>query len=114
MQLYHKHFFLHSLNLSFDIYKMNFEYDLPDEPYEDFQFVFEGLRNNMLSDGDDISINVTQKTYKLTAATKQLISRKDGLDAIIKLSIIIVKLIDKRFWDKEIRIFNPYLKKLDM
>lgn len=94
----------------FDIYKMNFEYDLPDEPYEDFQFVFEGLRNNMLSDGDDISINVTQKTYKLTAATKQLISRKDGLDAIIKLSIIIVKLIDKRFWDKEIRIFNPYLK----
>ena len=95
----------------FDIYKMNFEYDLPDELYEDFQFVFEGLRNNMLSDGDDISINVTQKTYKLIAATKQLITRDDdGLDAVIKLSIIIAKLIDRRFWDKEVKIFNPYLK----
>lgn len=94
----------------FDIYKLNFEYDLPEEPYEDFKFVFEGLRNNMLSDGDDISINVTQKTYKLIAATKQLISREDGLDAVIKLSIIIVKLIDRRFWNKEVKIFNPYLK----
>lgn len=94
----------------FDIYKMNFEYDLPEEPYEDFKFVFEGLRNNMLSDGDDISVNVTQKTYKLIAATKQLISREDGLDAVIKLSTIIVKLIDRRFWNKEVKIFNPYLK----
>lgn len=94
----------------FDIYKMNFEYDLPDEPYEDFKFVFEGLRNNLLSDGDDISINVTQKTYKLIAATKQLLIKEDGIEAVIKLSIIIVKLIDKRFWGKEVKIFNPYLK----
>lgn len=94
----------------FDIYKLNFDYDLPDEPYEDFRFVLEGLRNNMLSDGDDISISVTQKTYKLIASTKQLIGREDGLDAVIKLSIIIVNLIDRRFWDKEVEIFNPYLK----
>lgn len=94
----------------FDIYKMNFEYDLPEEPYEDFQFVFEGLRNKMLLDSDDISINITQKTYKLIVATKQLITRKNGLDTLIKLSIIIVKLIDKYFWDKEAEIFNPYLK----
>lgn len=94
----------------FDIYKLNFEYDLPEEPYEDFRFVFEGLRNTIPSDGDDISINVTQKTYKLIAATKQLFGREDGLDAVIKLSIIIVKLIDQRFWNKEIKIFNPYLK----
>lgn len=94
----------------FDIYKLNFEYDLPEEPYEEFKFVFEGLRNNLLSDGDDISINITQKTYKLIATTKQLITREDGLDAIIKLSILIVKLIDKRFWDKEVRIFNPYFR----
>lgn len=94
----------------FDIYKLNFEYELPEEPYEEFKFIFEGLRNNLLSDGDDISVNITQKTYKLIATTKQLITRKDGLDAIIKLSILIVKLIDKRFWDKEVKIFNPYLK----
>ncbi len=94
----------------FDIYKLNFEYDLPEDLYEDFKFVFEGLRSNMLSDGDDISINVTQKTYKLIASTKQLITKENGLDAIIKLSILIVKLIDKRFWDKEVKIFNPYLR----
>ena len=94
----------------FDIYKLNFDYDLPEEPYEDFEFVFEGLRSNMLSDGDDISINVTQKTYKLIASTKQLITKEDGVDAVIKLSILIVKLIDRRFWDKEVKIFNPYLK----
>lgn len=94
----------------FDIYKLNFEYDLPKEPYEDFKFIFDGLRSNMLSDGDDISINVTQKTYKLIVATKQLISRKDELDAVIKLSVIIVELIDRRFWGKKVEIFNPYLK----
>ena len=94
----------------FDIYRLNFDYDLPKEAYEDFKFVFEGLRNNMLSDGDDISINVTHKTYKLIASTKQLISKEDGLDAIIKLSILVVRLIDKRYWDKEVRIINPYLK----
>ncbi|WP_035765020.1 hypothetical protein [Butyrivibrio sp. NC2002] len=94
----------------FDIYKLNFDYDLPKEPYDEFMFVYEGLRNNMLSDGDDISLNVTQKTYKLTAATKQLIRQETGLDALIKLSILIVTIIDKRFWNKEVRVFNPYLK----
>lgn len=94
----------------YDIYKLNFEFDLPSEPYEDFRFVYEGLRNNLLSDGDDISIKVTQKTYKLIATTKQLISREDGLDAVIKLSIIIVKLIDQRIWQKDVKIFNSYLR----
>ena len=94
----------------FDIYKINFEYDLPDEPYEDFQFVYEGLRNNMISDQEDISVNVTRKTYKLIVSTKQLIKREDGLDSLIKLSIIIVRLLDKHFWGKNIQISNSYLK----
>ncbi len=94
----------------FDIYKLNFDYDLPDNPYEEFKFVFEGLRNIMQSEGDNISINVTQKTYKLIASTKSLISDENGMDALIKLSIIVVKLIDRRFWDKEIKLFNPYLR----
>lgn len=94
----------------FDIYKLNFNCNLPEELYDDFKFVYEGLRSNMLSTGDEISINVTQKSYKLIASTKQLITKEDGLDAVIKLSILIVKLIDRRFWDKEVKIFNPYLK----
>jgi len=41
----------------------------------------------MLSEGEDIKLDVTQKTYKLIVATKQLIARKEDLDAVIKLSI---------------------------
>lgn len=94
----------------FDIYERNFEYDLSDDLYDDFLFVFEGLRSNMLSEGDDIRLDVTQKTYKLIVSTKRLILTENGLDAIINLCILIVELIDKRFWDKEVKLFNPYLK----
>ena len=94
----------------YDIYKLNFEYDLSDDLAEDFRFVYEGLRNSMLSDGDDIKVNVTKKTYKLIQSTKQLIVNEKSVDAVIKLSIIVVKLIDKRVWNKDIKIFNPYLK----
>jgi hypothetical protein len=94
----------------FDIYKLNFDYDLPENLYDEFKFVFEGLRSTILLDGDDISINATHKTYKLIASTKSLITTDDGVDALIKLSIMVVRLIDRRFWDKEIKIFNPYLK----
>ncbi len=95
----------------YDIYKLNFEYDLPDDLYEEFKFVYEGLRSSMMSDGDDIQVNVTKKTYKLIKTTKQLIVNEKYIDAVIKLSIIIVNLIDKRMWNKEIKIFNPYLKR---
>ena len=105
-----KHYLAAFFEFIFDIYKLNFDYDLPEDLYEDFKFVFEGLRSNMLSEGDEISINVTQKTYKLIVSTKHLILDEAGLDSVIKLSTLIVKLIDKRFWDKEIKIFNPYLK----
>lgn len=94
----------------YDIYKLNFEYELPENLHEEFRFVFEGLRNNMLSDGDSISINVTHKTYKLIVTTKKLISKQEGLDALISLSIIVVKLIDKYFWDREEAVYNPYIK----
>ena len=73
----------------YDIYKLNFEYTLSDDLYEDFMFVYEGLRSNMLSDGDDVKVNVTKKTYKLIKSTKQLILSKKNIDAVIKLSIIV-------------------------
>lgn len=94
----------------YDIYKLNFEYTLVDNLYEEFQFVYEGLRDSMMSDGDDVKLNVTRKTYKLIKSTKQLIVNSNSLDSVIKLSIIIVKLIDKHIWNKNIKIYNPYLK----
>ena len=101
----------------FDIYKRNFEYNLPRESselYEDFRFAYEGLRNNIVSDRDDITVNATQKTYKLIASTKRLIAREDDLgddlDVLIKLSIKIAELIDSDYWNKEIKLDNPYLR----
>ncbi|CUO40124.1 hypothetical protein [Clostridium paraputrificum] len=94
----------------YDIYKLNFEYNLADDLYEEFKFVYEGLRNSMLSDGDNVQLNVTKKTYKLIKSSKQLIADEQQLDSIIKLSIIIVKLIDKMIWNQDLKIYNLYLK----
>lgn len=94
----------------YDIYKLNFQYDIPDDMYEDFKFVYEGLRQSMLSEGDDVQVNVTRKTYKLIKTTKQLITDEQFVDSVIKLSIIIVRLIDKKIWNKELKVYNPYLK----
>lgn len=94
----------------YDIYKLNFEYALVEDLYGEFEFVYEGLQSNILSDGDDMQLNVTKKTYKLIKSTKRLIANNKHVESVIKLSIIIVKLIDKRIWDKEIKIHNPYLK----
>ncbi len=104
------HFLKSFFEFIYDIYKLNFEYTLSDDLYEDFQFVYDGLRSNMFSSDDQVQVNVTKKSYKLIQSTKQLIVNQKYMDAVIKLSIIIVNLIDKRIWDKEIQIFNPYLK----
>ncbi|MGN0606975.1 MAG: hypothetical protein ACI4JM_10675 [Oscillospiraceae bacterium] len=93
----------------FDIYKINFCFTLSDNLYDDFKFVYEGLRYS-LSDDDSINLTVTQKTYKLIKSTKELILDDKSLEAVIRLSIIVVRLIDKRVWNHELNIYNPYLK----
>lgn len=95
----------------YDIYKLNFDSALPDNIYEEFCFVYDGLQNIMSSENDEVSVNVTKKTYKLIKSTKQLIINPLYNDAIIKLSIIVVRLIDKYIWGKENTLYNPYLKK---
>ena len=94
----------------YDIYKLNFDCDISHDLYDDFRFVFEGLRDSMLSDSDDIQVNVTKKSYKLIETTKQLIVDPKNIEAVIKLGIIVVQLIDKREWNQEIKLYNPYLK----
>lgn len=93
----------------YDIYKINFNYSLCDNLYEEFSFIYKGLKNNLSLDNDEIHLNITKKTYKLIKSTKELILDDDNIDAIIKLSILIIKLIDARFWDKQIKISNSYL-----
>lgn len=94
----------------YDIYKLNFDSDLPKDIYEEFRFVYDGLQNVIRSENDDIQVNVTKKTYKLIKSTKQLIVNPLYNDAIIKLSIIVARLIDKYIWGKDVEIYNLYLK----
>lgn len=58
----------------YDIYKLNFDSNLPDDLYGEFQFVYDGLQNVMRSESDEVQVNVTKKTYKLIKSTKQLIT----------------------------------------
>lgn len=44
-------------------------------------------------------------------STKQLITNPIYNDAVIKLSIIVVRLIDKYIWGKDNVLYNPYLKR---
>ena len=94
----------------YDIYRVNFNCSLPKDIYEEFTFIYDGLRDNMLSDGNSIRISITKKTYKLIKATKLIVVDRRQVDAIIRLSIIVAKLIDKKVWNKAIKIHNPYLK----
>lgn len=103
------HYMAAFFDFIYDIYKLNFEYDLSDDLYEDFKFVYEGLRNSMSSDGDEVQINVTQKTYRLIKSTKQVIAESKYLDAVIKLSMIVVKMIDEKIWNGGIENRNQNL-----
>ena len=105
-----RHYLRGFFEFLYDIYKLNFNFTLVDDLYKEFEFIYEGLRTSMLSDGDDVKINVTKKTYKLIKTTKQLITDKNSVDAVINLSIIVIKIIDKQIWNQNIQINNPYLE----
>lgn len=76
----------------YDIYKLNFDSNLPDDLYGEFQFVYDGLQNVMRSESDEVQVNVTKKTYKLIKSTKQLITNPIYNDAVIKLRETVAEL----------------------
>lgn len=94
----------------FDIYRINFDFSLPPDLYKEFDFIYTGLSSKLLSDEDDIEVSVTRKTYKLIASTKKLMIDPDGKEALINLSIIIVRIIDTYLNSNKISVSNSYLK----
>ena len=94
----------------YDIYEVNFSYCLPENLYDELKDVYEGLKENINLENDELEVNVTRKSYKLIKTTKQLITSDKWQAAIVNLSIIVIKLIDKKVWDKTYKICNPYLK----
>lgn len=93
----------------FDIYKINFNYSLNDKLYEEFSFIFNGLKDSISTDDDLLNVNVTRKTYRLIKSTKNLILSSSNYDELINMSINVIKAIDKFYWsEEEIQINNIY------
>ena len=98
----------------FDIYKLNFGCVLNDNMYQEFEFIYQGLRDALDPEIDDIQINVTKKTYRLIKSTKALILATEHIDSLIKFSIEIISIIDKAYWQddgEEIKIHNVFFEK---
>ena len=94
----------------YDIYKLNFNCELSQDLHSDFQFIYQGLKNMMELEDDTLEIPLTHKNYKLIKTTKNVILDEEQQPSIIELSIIIIKLIDKRIHNKDFKIYNSYLK----
>lgn len=95
----------------FDVYKVNFNYYLDENIRDDFKFIYEGLKGSLNHDTDELSLSATKKTYKLIKSTKSVILSGSGIDEIINLSINVLKIIDKHYWEEKNPIVtNQYYK----
>lgn len=94
----------------YDIYKRNFNCTLPEHLYEEFDFVYEGLRSSMHQEGDELRVKAVNKSYTLIQSLKDMIANRDLREPVIVLSIIVVRLIDRKFWNQEVSISNLYLQ----
>lgn len=106
-----KHFLSNYFEFIYDIYKLNFEYNLTGvDLFGEFRFVFDGLKSSFMNHGDEIKLNITKKTYKLIQSSKDLLGQDHSLEAMIKLSIMVVQIIDQYIWNKNPILHNTYLK----
>lgn len=96
----------------FDIYQKNFDYTLANcDLMDEFDFIYNGLRKKLNLEDDTLTLNVTKKTYRLIKTTKLLIQKEKNFESIKRLSVLVIKLIDKFFWDKDgSSIKNPYFR----
>jgi len=96
----------------FDIYQKNFDYSLSNcVLMDEFDFIYSGLRKKLNLEDDSLTLNVTKKTYRLIKTTKLLIQKEKNFESIKRLSVLVIKLIDQFFWDKDgSSIKNPYFR----
>lgn len=104
-------FLPHFFDFIFDIYRINFKCSLPDDGLEeDFRYIYNGLKPKVSLEDDFMSFDFAHRTYKLVQSTKHVLMDPDQCDALIRLSIIVIKLIDKKITKQPFCIYNPYLK----
>lgn len=95
----------------FDIYKINFQFLLDEKKLdEDIEFVFNGLKDVLNDDSDDVSIEVTNKTYKLIRTTKNIIYNNDSVIALRNLTKKVLEIIDNYYWNNATEIKDRYYK----
>lgn len=97
----------------FDIYRLNFDYGIEPKSdlFEEFSFVYDGIKKGLNFENDELSLNVTNKTYSLIKSTKDLINHEKGIESLIKLSVSILKIIDNYYWSNPSLSFdNEYFK----
>lgn len=94
-----------------DIYNINFNHVLEDNNlYDEFNFIYDGLKDSMSTDNDELSLNVTRKTYQLIKSTKDIILCEEYRSSMCEFSEGIIKLIDSYYWDDENLVCdNEYL-----
>ena len=93
----------------FDIYKINFQFLLDENKVdEDIEFVFNGLKDVFNDNSDDVSIEVTNKTYKLIKSTKNLIFNSDSIIGLRNFTKNILKIIDDYYWNNNTNLNDKY------
>ncbi len=97
----------------FDIYRLNFDYDIDHQSdlNEEFSFVYEGIKKDLNFENDSLNLKVTNKTYNLIKSTKDLILEADKVNELITLSISVLKIIDNYYWSNlDLDYENEYFK----
>lgn len=96
----------------YDIYRLNFDYSIDPSAdlFDEFSFVYDGIKKGMNYDEDDLVLNVTHKTYQLIKTTKELILDDNKVKSLIELSVEILKIIDNYYWLNTTEFENEYYK----
>lgn len=95
----------------FDIYKINFEYSLPENYQNDLFYIYRFLRDRVRDDKENFEIEVTKKTYKLRMGTLNIIKKQIDVESLVLLTSRVLKIIDQNYYNENIDLLkNEYYK----
>lgn len=83
----------------FDIYKLNFKCSLPENVEDEIRYVFNAIYEKINADSDELSIDVTNKTYKLIKSTQNIIKNEENLSELCELSAKVLERIQAYMWN---------------
>lgn len=93
----------------FDIYKYNFQYELPldfEDIKNELSFVYESIRDNLNLNDDNLSLKSVAKTYNLIKSTKYLINDLENINHLVDFSEIVLRIINNYYWQDKIENYD--------